>query len=132
MCNHSVRFLRFSCLEQRNNQIKTKQTDGQKYNKKKKKKTVLWNKFVGPLLYFIVQLSIRLAICLLYISVCQSYSIFGYLKCLFLEKSGGALLDWRKWLSLVKAPGAMFLLILRVATGKYMYRQGFDWLYIRK
>lgn len=33
------------------------------------------------------------------------------------EKSGGALLDWRKWMSLVMAPGALFLLILRVATG---------------
>ncbi|XP_045181173.2 solute carrier family 22 member 18-like [Mercenaria mercenaria] len=33
------------------------------------------------------------------------------------EKGGGALLDWRKWLSLIMAPGALFLLILRVATG---------------
>lgn len=33
------------------------------------------------------------------------------------EKSGGALLDWRKWISLITAPGALFLLLLRVATG---------------
>lgn len=33
------------------------------------------------------------------------------------EKSGSALLDWKKWLSLIMSPGALFLLTLRVATG---------------
>lgn len=33
------------------------------------------------------------------------------------EKSGSALLDWKKWLSLIMSPGALFLLTLRIATG---------------